>query len=65
MEKIDPLWQKVRIFRQKRDPFFFKMANMPTLKDRPFLREIQNDDAYPLVWGVAGLGLRTIRKVML
>ena len=30
---------------------------MPTLKNRPFLREFQNDDAYPLPTGVAGPGL--------
>ena len=56
MEKIDPLFQKMRIFRQKNDPFF-KIADMPTfLKNRPFLREIQNDDAYSFSTGVAGPG---------
>ena len=52
MEKIDPLWQKMRIFRQKKDPFFQNHRHA----DFPFPCEIQNDDAYPLVLGVAGPG---------
>ena len=42
----------------KNGPFFPKSRTCRLLKNRPFLREIQNDDAYPLIIGVAGPGVR-------
>ena len=56
MEKMDPFFQKMRTSRPKTDPIFQNRGHADFEKNRPFLREIQNDDAYPLTTGVAGPG---------
>ena len=53
-----PLFQKNVNILAKNGPFFSKSRTCRLLKNRPFLREIQNDDAYLLTTGVAGPGNR-------
>ena len=60
MEKIDPLLKKNANIWAKNGPFFPKSRTCRLYKNRPFLSEIQNDDAYPLPTGVAGPGLQSI-----
>ena len=55
-ENRPPFQNKLNICARK-CPFFFKIVDMPTLKKQTLsLREIQNDDVYPLTMGVAGPG---------
>ena len=51
------LFPKLRTFRQKKDPFFNNQGHTKLPKNRPFLTEIENDDAYPLTSRVAGPGI--------
>ena len=65
MEKIDTLFQKMRISGQKNGPFFSKSRTCRLYKNRPFLSEIQNDDAYLLTTGVAGPGVPLMLPIFL
>ena len=59
MEKIDPPYKKKCEYlglKHRVYPFFFKSRTYELQKNRPFLSEIQNDDAYLLYVGVAGPG---------
>ena len=57
MEKIDPLLRKNVNIKAKNGPFFSKSRTCGLKKNRPFHREIQNDDGYPLTTGVVGPGI--------
>ena len=51
-----PFPTKLRIFRQKITLSSKKSRTYKIPKNRPFLSEIQNDDAYPSTGSVAGPG---------
>ena len=48
--------KKCEYLGPKKDPFFQNRGHADLKKNRPFLSEIQNDDAYLLTPGVAGPG---------
>ena len=56
--KNRPPFQKNVNIWAKNGPFFSKSRTCRLYKNRPFLSEIQNDDAYPLRNGVAGPGMK-------
>ena len=46
-KKYPPFYKNVNVLGKKNN-LFFKIADMRTSQNRPFLSEIQNDDAYLL-----------------
>ena len=54
---------KLRTFRPKKDAFFNNQGHMKLPKNRPFLSEIENDDAYPVTSRVGGPGSNLLRDV--
>ena len=55
---MDPFPQTANIWAKKMTLFLKNQGHTTFLKNRPFLSEIQNDDAYPLTGRVAGPGIQ-------